>query len=178
MKLLIEGCYNWSVVATLSGRGPAPVGRHSQVLRYDYFSSRGYSLELKANYLRNAINVALSVIPAQYVSLSSDDKSWISPKMKLLIQRRNDAFQRNAPEYRTYKEKMRKELRICKRNWVNKQLSSGRTLWNVTKILSNRNKISSFNGLIGECDNMTTDFVKKINVQFAGHYIQSTGLPD
>ena len=60
------------------------------------------TLNHKAQYLQKALEVALSVIPSQNVILSSNDNCW----MKLFMVKRNNAFQRNMAEYKSYKEKV------------------------------------------------------------------------
>lgn len=137
----------------------------------------GLALDKKVEYLTHALDAAFSVIPSQNVMLSSDDKCWISPKMKLFVIKRNEAYLKNAPEYDLYKGKVKTELEICKKRWVEKQLKNGKTMWNVTNLVSNKTKKINFNCLICEFDSLT-DFVNEVNKQFASHYIQSTDIPN
>lgn len=103
------------------------------------------TLDLKVQYLQHALDAAFSVIPNQTVTLSSVDKCWMSPKLKLFMVKRNEAFpNKNTAEYDTYKEKVKVELNTCKKRWVEKQITQGKTMWNITKLLSNKTKLINF----------------------------------
>ena len=92
--------------------------------------------------------------------------------------KRNEAFQnKNTAEYDTYKEKEKVELNTCKKRWVEKQITQGNTMWNITKLLSNKTKLINLNCLISD-NNSLYDFINEVNKQFAAHYIQSTDLPN
>ena len=76
----------------------------------------------------------LSVIPREVVFLSSRDKPWMTPILKLLIEKRWKAFrEKNWTVYRHYKEKVVEEIKKAKRIWSSKQLQTPRGLWSIVK---------------------------------------------
>ena len=79
--------------------------------------------------------------------------------------KRNEAFQnKNTAEYDTYKEKVKVELNTCKKRWVEKQITQGKTMWNITKLLSNKTKLINLNCLISD-NNSLSDFINEVNKQ-------------
>ena len=77
----------------------------------------------------------LSAIPCEIVFFSSTDKPWMTPVLKLLINKRWTAFrERNWPLYKHYKAKVTTEIKKAKRIWYEKQSKTPRGLWNVVKM--------------------------------------------
>ena len=92
------------------------------------------SVDDLCNNFYRLFDSCLSVIPCEVVFLSSSDKPWMTPILKLLIDKRWKAFrEKNWPAYAHYKEKVILEIRKAKRIWSEKQSKSPRGLWNIVK---------------------------------------------
>jgi hypothetical protein len=78
--------------------------------------------------------MCLSVIPSSTVYMSSSDKPWITPLIKLLINKRWTAFRsNNRPLYYHYKTLVISAISSAKINWAKKQCSTTTGMWGVVK---------------------------------------------
>ena len=76
----------------------------------------------------------LSQVPHDIVYFSSNDKPWMTPLLKSLINKRWIAYREgNWPLFRHYKSKVRFEILKAKRIWCHKQSQTTRGLWNVVR---------------------------------------------
>jgi hypothetical protein len=86
-------------------------------------------------------NDALESIPTQYVAMSSLDKPWMTPILKLLIDRRWRAYKdRNWKLFAHYKAKVKEEICKAKRIWAAKCFESQKHVWNVVKHVNNKSR--------------------------------------
>ena len=88
---------------------------------------------------------ALSVIPCRDIVIYENDKPWITPVLKKLIEDRWIAFRsRNWPVYNHLKEKVKTEIFKAKQSWSNKILSRDKNVWNVVREFQGRNVPTKF----------------------------------
>jgi hypothetical protein len=82
-------------------------------------------------------------IPVEFITLSDQDKPWITPLLKLLINKRWDAYRcKDWSRYDHYKRKVKSELLKAKHIWANRQLESSRGMWNIVKELRGKKNVS------------------------------------
>lgn len=91
-----------------------------------------HDLDTKTNTFYELLNTCSSIIPRTIVTFSSNDKPWITPVLKSLINQRWHAYRtRNFPLYNVLKTKVKTEILRAKQKWANKSYSSSKSLWNV-----------------------------------------------
>lgn len=126
----------------------------------------GNSVDFKLTKFYESLYSCLSVIPREVVFLSSSDKPWMTPILKLLIEKRWRAFRdKNWPLYRHYKEKVSAEIKKAKRIWSSNQSKSPRGLWNIVKVERGSGSKEPWSRLLKEngglpalLSNLTTEF--------------------
>ena len=94
-------------------------------------------VEKKCSLFYQLLHLADSVIPSDYVVMTSDDKPWITPVLKSLINKRWQAYRsKNWPLYNHFKHKTKYEITKAKRAWASRQISSTKGVWKLVKELS------------------------------------------
>ena len=143
-------------------------------LSYADFSSVTHesSVDIKCSAFYQILEDAASCIPVDFIILSDRDKPWITPLLKLLINKRWNAYRcKDWPRYDHYKRKVKNELIKAKRIWANRQLDSSRGMWNIVKELRGKKNVSLNRqpSNQGDMDNMlltlTTNFQANFNDQ-------------
>ena len=77
---------------------------------------------------------ALQCIPFTIVRMSGNEKPWFTPKLKLLVNRRYDAFRRrDFVMYNHYREKVKTEIRKAKSFWITKTRNQTNSVWKILK---------------------------------------------
>ena len=75
------------------------------------FYNSSDSLDTKCDIFHEVIEQAMSKIPYDYVPMTEKDKPWITPRIKLLINKRFDAFRKKQYDvYYHYKEKVKQAI--------------------------------------------------------------------
>ena len=86
------------------------------------------------SHLYESIYSSMCVIPYEMVTLTSRDKPWITPLLKLLLNKRWDAFRRRDwPMFYHYKSKVKDEIVKAKKFWANRHRENVSGLWKVVK---------------------------------------------
>ena len=66
------------------------------------------SVDEKAEYYQEVISRAMSMIPFVYIEMDSQDKPWMTPLLKLLMNRKHQAFhEKNVALFQHYQEKLK-----------------------------------------------------------------------
>ena len=82
--------------------------------------------------LQQACNLALESIPHRIVTMNSQDKPWMTPKLKLLINDRWLAYKiRDFEKYTHLKNKIKTEIVLAKKSCINKNSNNTKRFWNV-----------------------------------------------
>jgi len=90
---------------------------------------------------------ALSVIPHRTVKIYENDKGWMSPKLKLLINDKWAAYrQRNFNKFKALKVKIKQSIITAKGNWIKRNSQTAKSFWSIVNDLTNKNKSSNFLG--------------------------------
>ena len=99
------------------------------------------TVDEKCELFHTVIEDAKSVFPVSFVSISANDKPWITPVLKSLINKRYEAFRRKDFQvYCHYKNKVKEEIAKAKKNWTNSKMENVKGLWTVVKNESNKEK--------------------------------------
>ena len=109
------------------------------------FYRQNASIDEKCHFFYVIVYSALESIPYQVVEMTGKEKSWFSPKLKVLINQRYAAFRnRNYELYNMYKTKIRKEIKQAKMNWISKLKRKPNGIWKVVSDTSKQSDSYSF----------------------------------
>jgi exonuclease III len=96
-------------------------------------------------------------IPMHFVRMTDNDKEWLTPLTKLLIQERWNAYRsRDWEKFHHFKNKVKKEIFHAKLIWANKMKKSANGLWKLVKNVRslNQNKDPLSKLLLSEGDSV------------------------
>ena len=80
-----------------------------------------------------------SAIPCNIISVSCKDKPWITLVLKVLINKRWQAFRsKNWHLYNHYKLKVKNQIKVSKSIWAKQQCRSVKGMWNAVKEVSGK----------------------------------------
>ena len=97
----------------------------------------------KVAIFNNYLLTAYDKIPSKIVKFSNKDKSWITPIVKLLINKRWEAFRNgDMALFSHYKAKVKLEILKCKSSWADKLKNHKRGIWNVIDHIKETNSRS------------------------------------
>ena len=120
--------------------------------------------------LYDLLTECLLAIPCEPVLISSRDKPWMTPILKLLIDKRWRAFREgNWAAYIHYKAKVSTEIKNAKRIWCQKKLKSPRGLWSVVNSLRGTHSKDPWQRLLSEHGDLKT-LVMNVTAEFYRNY--------
>ena len=135
------------------------------------------NIEDKTEYFYTTLTNIINKIPKRKIKLTTNDKSWITPVLKDLINKRWKAYKnRDYIKYNHYKEKIKQEIVKSKKIWADTEMAKTKNLWSIVKgdIDTTKNNMSSFftnNISINACLNL-------INKKLASVFTQdNSSLP-
>lgn len=118
----------------------------------------------------------LSAIPCEVVYFSAKDKPWVTPVLKLLINKRWDAFrQKNWALYMHYKAKVVVELKKAKLAWRRKNSDSPRGMWRVVNSIRGAQQKDPWLDLLSQYGSMD-GLLEAITTEFSSNFNGSTDL--
>ena len=109
------------------------------------------SVDVKCNMFYRKVDEALLAFPYTYVEMTPNEKPWMTPKLKYLINCRFEAFRlKQFPKYNHLKIKVKEEISKAKRIWMEKLKKSPKGIWKAVRPSSNRipncgNLLKTFN---------------------------------
>lgn len=117
-------------------------------VNWSEFYNMSYSVDEKCIIFHEVINLCVKqTVPVVVVKFSGDEKPWLTPVIKHLINLRWAAFRdRDFVKYNFFKAKVRKEIVKAKLRWGLNAKRSTKDLWRVTNSVVGRAKpsLSSF----------------------------------
>ena len=114
---------------------------------HTFFSSYR-SVEEKCEQFYKVIQEALTIIPRTQVVMTQKDKPWITPLIKLLINKRYQAFRKkDYCMYNHYKDKVKHLIEETKNNWLKSTKTSTNGLWKICKDAINLPKNTALSSL-------------------------------
>jgi hypothetical protein len=102
------------------------------------------SLENKCSLFYQILDKAASIIPVEYVVMNKRDKPWVTPLLKLLINKRWAAYRsKDWPRYTHFKAKVKQEIDKAKHIWANRQLKTCKGTWAIVREIQGKNSSNS-----------------------------------
>lgn len=103
----------------------------------EVYTASGVNAKCEAFY--KTLLSAHSVIPQAKVVITSNDKPWITPLLKKLIQDRWSAFKtKNWPVFEHLKRKTKQEVMRAKQSWCDRVMRRDKHIWNVVSDLQGK----------------------------------------
>ena len=116
------------------------------------------------------LQFAAMTIPFSFVTLSSNDKPWITPLLKCLINRRWNTYRNRQWElFEHYKKKVKDEIRKAKLIWTQRHVNSSKNVWKVVNEARGTKSKSSYTSLIeahGGIDNFLSAVSNELRNNF------------
>jgi len=111
-----------------------------------------------------------SAFPLKTVTISSRDKPWVSPHVKLLMQQKDKAFHRgHVKRYFAIRERLQKAILIAKKKFfANVNTTNPKQSWKLVNSLLKAEK--------GSSSSMTQDLVNELNTKYASALKRMTSL--
>ena len=111
-----------------------------------------------------------SVFPCHYVTFTKNDKPWMTPVLKVLIQQRWCAFRaKNWTMYNHFKLRVKQEIVKAKSLWAEKQRRSAKGIWNVVNELRGKRISDPMARSIEEFSSMR-DFLEELSSVFEKNF--------
>ena len=96
-------------------------------------------IDAKYDLFCEMIKPALDCIPSSYVEISPSDKPWITPVLKLLINRRYEAYRKgNFQKYNHLKIKVKRAIIAAKAAWAQRLKQKPHGIWKALKSVSSK----------------------------------------
>ena len=94
----------------------------------------GTSIDEKCDVFYSMVNDALEKIPYTYVEMSPYEKPWMTPKLKLLINSRYEAYRSKKFDiFRHLKTKVNEEIRMAKGAWLCRLKRTPQSIWKAVR---------------------------------------------
>ena len=101
------------------------------------------------SHFYDMLNSAAATIPYEYVTITARDKPWITPLLKLLINKRWEAYRcQNWGLFAHHKEKVKREIIKAKRIWARENCITSKSAWNVVNSIRNKKKQNNLEGVL------------------------------
>ena len=132
------------------------------------------SCETKCNVFHDLLAAYVNLYIPQYtVSFTIRDKPWITPLLKLFIQRRWDAYRnRDFNAYHYWKSKVKKEIINAKRQWSERASTNAKNLWRVVHDIRGTKSSDPLQNLCAQFGSIQ-NAVENINSSFNAVYVNS-----
>ena len=115
---------------------------------------------------------AVANIPFSFVTLSSNDKPWITPLLKCLINRRWNAYRnRQWQLFEHYKQKVRDEIKKAKLVWTQRHLESSKNVWKVVNEARGTKSKNTYSSLI-EAQGGIDNFLSAVSNELRNNFNQ------
>lgn len=89
-------------------------------------------IDIKTKIFYELLQPSINFIPSYKVKITPNDKAWINPWLKILIQKRWDAYrEKNFILYNYLKFRVSQEILHAKMTWANKAKQNKRGIWNL-----------------------------------------------
>ena len=133
----------------------------------DYYAIDG--VDIMTNLLEDVIKQAINLIPNTTVRMTNNDKQWIGPVVKNLIDKRWDAWrQRNWRLYEHQKTRCKIEVNRSKKRWADNERKSAKGMWKIVSEVKGKKETASMKKMIDEKG--INEFIEKVTTNFAETY--------
>ena len=135
-------------------------------------STSSVSVDDLCEQFYQSLSWCLSAIPCEVVYFSSRDKPWMTPILKLLIDKRWHAYRnKDWNAFAHYKAKVTSEIKKAKRIWSKKMSESPKGLWNIVRTVRGSRVINPWQRLAKEhgsvhnlINELTSNFYNNFNL--------------
>ena len=135
------------------------------------------SVDEMCDIFYNILYASISVIPFEMVTLTKRDKPWITPVLKLLIQKRWQAFRtQNWALYNHYRLKVKDEIRKAKCVWADEHKQTSQGLWKIVnerRMKKDESIFSSLRHVFPDIEQLLIAFTE----EFRKNYNNSPDVP-
>jgi hypothetical protein len=132
------------------------------------------SVNDKVSFLNEALDCAMNVITKKEVIMSKNDKPWMTPKLKLLINNKWNAYRKkDFEDFKRRKQILKAEILHAKNAWKNKNCNSVKNFWEVCNLFTGRKSNSDCLKSLTSSHNSINDLVNEINNEFCKSFIDS-----
>ena len=130
------------------------------------------SLDLRVENFHKILHSSFSsTIPSNEVLMTPQDKPWMTPLIKHLINQRWEAYRsRNFAKYHHFKEKVKREIAKTKTAWI--KSNKNKNIWKVVKMISGKATRDPVTNLCSQFSNLH-EAADAINAKFCSHFQRS-----
>ena len=130
-------------------------------------------IEEKCEQFYKVIQEAITMIPRTQVIMTEKDKPWITPLIKLLINKRYEAFRRkDFNMYNHYKDKVKHLIEETKKNWLKSTKNSYNGLWKICRDVLNLPKNTALSSLL-QSFTSSLDAAEAINKELCKNFSEA-----
>ena len=134
------------------------------------FYKSDMDVDRKTSIFYERINKALLQIPFEFMEMTITDKPWLTPKLKLLINKRYQAFHsKDWLLFHHFKTKIKKEIAKAKTAWLQKSTLTSNGLWKAVRDIRNKCHDSSLATLLRSFP-PSSNAVNVINRSLCDHF--------
>jgi hypothetical protein len=146
-------------------------------VNWQEFYNMSYSVDEKCVIFHEVVGLCVKdAVPVNVVNLSRNDKPWLTPVIRHLINLRWAAFRdRDFVKYNVFKAKVKEEIVKAKLRWGLRAKRSTKDLWQVTNSVVGRTK-TSVASILSQFSNLT-DAANSINKMFSDVYSNASLTP-
>jgi ribonuclease P/MRP protein subunit RPP40 len=139
---------------------------------HDFYLTNA-DVDFKCNIFHEIINSIIEdCIPSTIIISSEADEPWVTPVLKSIMLRRDEAFlNNNALVYEHLCNKVNNEITKSKRIWASKAEKGSRQLWRVAHNVSGTNKINPITKLYNKFPDIETA-ANRINIGLSNIFTQ------
>ena len=130
------------------------------------------SIDRKWDMFYSMVDNALEKIPHTFVEMSRYEKPWMTPKLKLLINSRYEAYRtKDFTVFNHLKKKVKEEIRKAKGLWLSKLKRAPQGIW---KAVQHSSKPSKASDILFQDDTPIRDVADRLNATFAQAFSDSS----
>lgn len=132
------------------------------------------SLDKICELFYHHLHESLYKLPVNYVKRSNNDPPWMTNVVKVLINKRYQAYrQKDWRLYAHYKEKVKTAIFIAKRSWGNQLLKEGKSVWDVYQKVRAETKDSNDWLLNCKPDSDISTIIEDLKTMIISNFVKS-----
>ena len=141
-----------------------------QSIPWKEFYRSNANIQEKCDWFYEVINMCLREIPYRFVEMSINDKPWVTPILKHLINLRYEAYRaRNFVLYNHFKTKVKFEINKAKQLWSTKVMESNKNIWKIVNTNAFSSKNNKLQSVLSQFPSLSSA-AEAINESFAEVY--------
>ena len=142
--------------------------------RWQDFYRSDECIHKKCDMFCTIMEQAKACIPHAYVEMSANEKPWMTPVLKLLINKRYEAYRKkDYDKYNYYKNKVKKEIAKAKAVWFTKLKESKGGIWKAIRPTSRKSTTGNFKDLMLQFSSVK-NIAESLNIVFSSAFTASS----